>query len=121
MVQVRLLDLQNDQEIFSGNAHFSYRPHGICWEFGHYVWKAYEDTLIIDSHHEVHVHLICRPGKQSQATIQTEYGEIRLHCQTSLYTINERSIEVRYTLEMEEQIEHFHFRLEIKGAHYAFH
>ncbi|WP_346671150.1 DUF1934 domain-containing protein [Faecalicoccus acidiformans] len=121
MVQIRLLDLQNDQVIFSGNANSIDRPKGVHWEFGQYVWKVYEDTLIIDSQGEVHVHLICQKGKPTQAKIQTEYGEIRLHCETSLYTINERSIEVQYTLKMEEQIEHFHFRLEIKGANYAFH
>ena len=124
-IEVELIDHQNHQIVYKGKANMELTHQGHHYRFGNqdhsFFWKAYDGALIIDSVGTSHAHLILQKGKKTKGWFKTEFGEINLHCHTSLYTIDNHCIEVRYTLDMEGHIQTFHFTLRIKEADYAVH
>lgn len=124
-LQVELKDKKDHQIIYAGKAQYQMTSNGRIYTFGSrdhtFVWKVYEDTLLIDSISQAHVHLVLRKEKKTKGWIETEFGRIDLDCMTIAYRVENERVEVQYELDMDSEKQIFHFQLKIKGADYAIH
>lgn len=118
--RVQLLDKSQNVIVFDGNALISKtKNNGFIVSMksnqSQMNWKIYPTGLIIESIADYKVVLTLRPNSTTKGHIETEYGIIDLHCKTSLYKINENCIEVQYDLIQGNDIQVFHFKLNLYG------
>lgn len=116
--QVHLFDKISNQIIYKGEAVIDFcANNGLVVRFQndthHFEWKIWENGLVIHSESEVVVHLTLRLNGHTKGHIDTEFGKIDLMCHTSVYSMNENSVEVQYSLIQGEEEQKFHFVLYI--------
>lgn len=116
-IKVRLVDKENDEIIYDGNAHIENEMNKKIITFGtsqhQFCWKIFDDGLVIESVSEVSVLLTLRKNRMTKGHIDSEFGRIDLKCWTSIYTMYENYIKVVYDLIQDNQRQTFNFELYI--------
>lgn len=125
-IKVQLIDKISNQVIYAGKATIeqenSMKKIMFKSDDHTYIWKIFENGLIIESLSEVHVILTLRENHRTKGHINSQFGQIDLQCETSIYKINKNYIEVVYELIQESDRQEFHFILNIfKEESYAIH
>lgn len=125
-IQIEMVDLINNVIVFQGMAKIDHQKNGTIFLMKDkklsYTWKCYEKGLVIESISDYKVNLTLKENAVTKGHIETEYGIIYLQCQTSIYKMNEKCIEVKYDLIQGDEKQPFHFILNInKEEKHAIH
>ena len=125
---IKLVDGISNETIYQGTGFCkSLKNDGreICFGTNEhqYVFKTWEKGCIIESKQECQVVLSLRLNAQTIGHIYSEFGQMNVVCHTSVYTVEEDKIEVKYALVQENEHQFFHFKLYIENEEekYAIH
>ena len=125
---IKLVDVMSNETLYQGSGTCKSLKNGgreICFGTnGHqYVYKTWPKGCIIESKQECQVVLSLRLHAKTVGHIYSEFGQMDVNCQTTIYTVEEDKIEVRYALVQGKEHQFFHFKLYIENEEeeYAIH
>ena len=113
---IKLVDISNHVTIYKGIGNcLGLKNGGREISFGNldhsFNYKVWPNGCIIESKQECKVVLSLRMHAKTKGHVYSEFGQMELQCQTTMYKVEENEIEVQYTLG-EDQF--FHFKLYIE-------
>ena len=114
ILNVCMTDQIHNEMVFNGQAQIVPINNGYCIHMNGNTdlkWKIYSKGMIIENDSDYRVVLTLKENSGTKGHIETEFGKIGLKCETSLYRINKNSIEIKYKLIQETDVQLFHFVL----------
>lgn len=113
-LNVQLIDVIQDEIIFDGIANVENCKNGLKIEMKNQstiTWKVYAKGIVIEIASDYKILLPLKENSCSKGHIDTEFGTMELKCDTNLYRIDENFIEVKYSLNPDDDSNSFHFKL----------
>ena len=118
IVSITLINLNENQVIYKGQGEIENISNGRKISFKDdthtYTWNIYDKGMTLRSLSEVDVHLTFRENAKTKGHIESPYGIMDVSCQTYIYKPQLNRVELQYDLIMDQNIQPFHFILEIE-------
>lgn len=122
---IELVDVYNKETIYKGIGNCKeLKNGGREISFGNsnhqFSYKVWPKGCVIESKQECSVVLSLRLNAKTIGHIYSEFGQMDVSCQTTMYEVEENKIEVKYALG-EDQFFHFRLYIHDEEEEYAIH